>query len=150
MRGFPIFELNAVGSRTILGLIISNSCDLASENNPTPDQRVVYAPILNLDIYRERLIGRGYLSKDADGIINQIRRQEVVRLFYLPAVPGQFGESVIALDNLYSLPLGMLNEERRTRVFSLSNFGWYVLLFKLSVHFTRMTDAVRRESLAGI
>lgn len=146
-RSFPIVEMGWPGSRDVLGLVISNSCDLAKANDPKPDQRVVFAPIIDLSIYRDRLRDMGYNLRDAEGQLGQIRNQQIVRFFYLPAVPGQFGESVVALDNLYSLPLRKMNEVARTRVFSLSLYGWYVLLFKLSVHFTRMTDQVARQPL---
>ena len=34
---------------------------------------------------------------------------------------------------------------RIQRLWTLSNLGWYILLFKLSVHFTRMSEVVARK-----
>lgn len=147
-RSFPIFEMDWPRPRLVLGLVISNSCDLASANDPKPDQRVVFAPVLNLEAFRDRLQQNGYSRGDVESQLTQIRSQQISRIFYLPAVPGQFGESVVALDHLHSLPLRKMADVASTRVFSLSLYGWYVLLFKLSVHFTRTTEGVARKGLA--
>ena len=134
-----------------LGLaIVSNSCDIAAANNPDPNQRVAFAPLLDLALYREFLIEAGKKPNDVDDYLAKIRRQEIYRIFYLPAMHGHFGESIVALDALHSMPLRAVSDRKLERVFTLSMYGWYVLLVKLSIHFTRMGENIdRRPFVSG-
>lgn len=144
-RGFVALHYPSGERDEVVGLVISNSCDITKANNPDPDQNVLFAPLLDLAEYQAVLRG---LGKSADYIANRIdriRQQEIHRIFYVPPNGDLGGESIVLLDHIYAQPLSSLG--KLERVFSLSSYGWYVLLMKLSVHFTRMTDGVVREPL---
>lgn len=147
--GLVLFDFESAEREAVQGLIISNSCDLAVGNAPMPDQRVVFAPVLELSRYKDFLIEAGKTQAQAAEFVGQIRRQEIHRLFYLPAMHGTFEECVVALDNIHSMPLHHLSTTGVRRVFTLSMYGWYVLLIKLSIHFTRMGENVDRRSLSA-
>jgi hypothetical protein len=144
-RGLLLFDFESGERHDVQGLIVSNSCDIAAANNPDPNQRVAFAPVLDLARYRDFLIEAGKRPNEADDYLAQVRRQEIYRLFYLPAMHGHFGESIVPLDELHSIPLRALARRRLDRVFTLSMYGWYVLLVKLSIHFTRMGENVDRR-----
>lgn len=148
-RGLILFDFESGARYEVQGLIVSNSCDIAAANNPDPNQRVAFAPLLDLALYREFLIEAGKKPNDVEDYLAKIRRQEIYRLFYLPAMHGRFAESVVALDALHSMPLRALTDRKLQHVFTLSMYGWYVLLVKLSIHFTRMGENIdRRPSVA--
>ncbi len=128
-----------------VGFILSNSCDIAPENDRPLPVKAAFAPLMSLDKYAELLRN----VKDPASVENRvatIRRQEVTSLMYLPAPPGaDFGESVALLDDLHSeFVSDFLDMESRERVFRLSQAGHYVLLLKLAIHFTRVQDGVIR------
>jgi len=146
--GLTLFDFETAEREKVQGLILSNSCDIAAANAPMLDQRVAFAPILELSRYQEFIVEAGKTPRQADEYVAQIRRQEIHRLFYLPSIHGLFEESIVALDNIHSIPLEEFSRSSVHRVFSLSMYGWYVLLVKLSIHFTRMAENVDRRSAA--
>lgn len=148
-RGFVAIDFESGERDSVVGMVISNSCDLAALNNPTPDQRILFAPVISLDAYGQVLREGGAVEDYVISTLDQIRRQEVSRIFYIPRMGDLLDESLVLLDDLHAQPLSSLRHTEMTRLFSLSNFGWYVFLVKLSVHFTRMTDGVKRAEAKG-
>lgn len=55
---------------------------------------------------------------------------------------------LVRFDCIFSLPSSKEFIEKLTseRIFTLINYGFYLLLFKLSVHFTRIQEKVDRDS----
>ncbi len=149
-RGLIVFDFDTGSREDAQGLIISNSCDIAAANDPDPDQRVAFAPILELSRYHEFLIEAGKRAEEANDYLAKVRKQEIYRLFYLPAMHGCFDEGIVPLDSLHSIPLRALATRKLERVFALSTYGWYVLLVKLSIHFTRMGENVDRRSIVNV
>jgi len=86
----------------------------------------------------------GWSSDKVQSTLDAIKKQLVTNFFYLPA-SGTFAESVAVLDDLQSQPLSYFARNNGGRVFSLNQFGWYLLLIKLSVHFTRMGEGLARS-----
>lgn len=147
-RGLVAIDFGTGERESVVGLVISNSCDLGATNNPDPWQNVLFAPLVSLAEYENLLrdLGKdnGYIGQKLD----QIRNQEVKGIFYLPANGTVVAESLVLLDDIRAQPLATLHaDEKLERLFSLSSYGWYVLLFKLSVFFTRMTEGVKRTAL---
>lgn len=126
--------------------IISNTCDIDPDNNGKFRSNVVYAPIIALEKYRSVLLEELVYTKESiENHILDIKRQAITQIFYLPQ--SDFPESVVFFDRLISIP----NQEidRKTletrRMFSLSQYGHYVFLFKISIHFTRLIEGVDRS-----
>lgn len=145
-RGFTLIDFDSGQRQRVIGLVLSNTCDVQLSNRPGPDERIVFAPLLDLARYKQFLREAGEPEDRVDQLMVSVRRQEVNRIFYLPAVRGLVGESIVALDAIYSEPIRALDYDATNRCFSLSMFGWYMLLLKLSIHFTRMQETLNRNT----
>lgn len=143
-RGLVVLDFDTSERDQVVGMVLSNSCDISTANEPYPDQRLVFAPLLALDVYAQLLQEAGKTHQQVDTYLEQVRRQKVYRIFYVPAMPGVLRESIVALDAVHSEPLRALAADGVRRLFSLNNFGWYMLLLKLSIHFTRMDEKLDR------
>jgi hypothetical protein len=146
-RGLITLDFATAERDSVVGLVISNSCDITAQNQPNPDQQMLFAPVLDLERYAHFLEVAGKTAQQITDTLGDIRGQAIHRLFYLPAMHGVFGESLVALDAIHAQPLSSIDAQRIQRVFSLNTYGWYVLLIKLSIHFTRMTERLERRSL---
>lgn len=146
-HGLTIIDFVTGKRSVVLGFVVSNSCDIAAANDPTADQNILFAPVVNLNSYLRALQELGQTTAQVIAMASSIRKQQVHRILYLPAMHGLMGESIVVFDRLQAQPLHSLAGARLQRVFSLSNFGWYLLLFKLSLHFMRMDERVRRTEL---
>lgn len=147
-QGLTAFDFDSGARDQLQGLVLSNSCDIAAANNPYTEQRIVYSPLLSLRLYQEFLIAEGHGPEKVDELAHRIRQQKVHRIFYLPPMEGVREESIVALDLLHSQPLDSVRGHGLRRLFTLSTFGWYMLLLKISIHFLRMQEAVERKAVA--
>jgi hypothetical protein len=86
-------------------------------------------------------------SESVKSHLASIRAQRVSTMFYLPTLNDAFPESVALLDRVNNCGLEYCYEsnERRERYFSLSDYGFYMFLFKLSIHFMRMSEDFQRS-----
>lgn len=127
-------------------IILSNSCDINPENKRLFPSRIVYAPIFNLKKYRLKLLQEGIKTHETiQQHIESIRKQRVTQIFYLPIGDELREESIVFLDRIYNLPSNLFGEEiSNNKLFTLSQYGHYIFLFKLSIHFTRITEKVER------
>lgn len=66
-------------------------------------------------------------------------------LFYLPK-GGELEEDHVALiHDAHTLPLSSFQaQQSRRKLFTLSQVGFYIFLFKLSVHFCRFHEKIHR------
>lgn len=132
------------------GMILSNTCDIDTENRRNFPANVVYAPIFNLMKY-ERMISSssGKTQEQIDQHIHSIKRQEITQIFYLPPYSDRLEESLVFLDRLNNVPVKMIDRQnlKHQRLFTLSDYGSYLFLLKLSIHFTRIQDEVERKSI---
>ena len=86
----------------------------------------------------------GRTDEQIHGLLDHVRKQRISQFLYLPSGPAGFEESVVTLDDIQSVPLSSLDGLQEQRIFALNQFGWYLLLIKLSIHFTRMGERLRR------
>jgi len=130
-------------------MIISNTCDVDPSNLRFFASRILYAPIFNLAKYEKNIIEDGL--KDAESVkshIETIRKQFVSQIFYLPPGGDLQEESIVFLDRIINLPVGYIPKEEiaNKKIFTLSDYGFYLFLFKLSIHFTRIREDFERGS----
>jgi hypothetical protein len=80
--------------------------------------------------------------------IDAIKRQEVTTIFYLPSAAGSLNDDhIVLLDDVHTMPsTAFPNETAKVKSFTLSNIGFYLLIFKLSIHFCRLRENVVRAS----
>lgn len=130
-------------------LILSNTCDIDIENDRKfLSPSICYSPIINLTKYKKaiELKSKGNYQI-VDEHINNIRRQRITQIFYLPKY-STLDESIILFDKIISVNNNTIEREnlKARRLFRLSNYGFYLFIFKLSMHFTRMNETIDRES----
>ncbi|WP_395679477.1 hypothetical protein [Dokdonella sp.] len=128
-------------------MVLSNTCDICTDNDRTRAMQVVLAPVATIAKFRAYL-EKSLDIKRVDGIVDGIRSQTNTMMFYLPKGGGGLAEdSVVFLDSLQSIPLETLTaDDKKRRQATLSGLGWYLLLVKLAMHFCRAFENERRPS----
>ncbi|MCY1721853.1 hypothetical protein OU798_15975 [Prolixibacteraceae bacterium Z1-6] len=131
------------------GIILSNTCDIDPTNDRLFPSQIMYAPIFNLEKYQSILFEKSNKSNQQIlDHIKAIKNQEITQIFYLPESPGTLSESLVFLDRIINFPNNMVDRNKITtqRIFTLSDYGAYLFVLKLSIHFTRIKDQVERKS----
>ena len=133
------------GSRQIKGIILSNSCDIDTQNKREFPMRAVFAPLIKLDAMVEKLRSAQIPQRVIDQKLDAIKKQLVTNVVYLPECE-HIPESIIFLDDVHQIPTEELRKslERQEKILTLSQVGFYILLFKLSIHFCRFHENVAR------
>jgi len=134
-------------------VILSNSCDIARDNKRLLGHRLLYCPIISLAKYENLLQTQGQLPPGFDpvGHLDAIRKQRNSSMFYLPKNENLSEEGVALLDRINNCDAQAidLSELLRSRLFTLSDYGFYLFLFKLSLHLTRIREGVARDGGAA-
>lgn len=131
--------------KKVPSIIISNTCDSDPENERQFESRIAYCPIFNLEKYKNMLV-----KNQKESIVNEhidtIKKQQITQIFYLPKV-GDLEDSIVFLDRINNCSNNSINRENiiNDRLFTLSDYGFYLFLFKLSIHFTRIKEGVERK-----
>ncbi|NJW54857.1 hypothetical protein, partial [Salinimicrobium oceani] len=131
-------------------IILSNTCDIDPANKRNFPSRIVYAPIIELDKYRKTILSNSKKNpQQIESHIDASKKQEITQVFYVPSLGDKLKDSIVFLDRVCNLPNEAVEREKVTerRVFTLSDYGSYLFLLKLSIHFTRIQDQVERKSL---
>jgi hypothetical protein len=146
-RGFQLFEFDTGNRLSIQGLVLSNSCDVDQTNQRDVPSRVIFAPLVKLSAFEAVLRKMNIEHQRVDAKLASIRAQKTTNMFFLPA-GGPLGEDhVVRLDDAHSMPVAKhMPETGREKIFTLSNTGFYMLVFKLSVHFCRLHENINRTS----
>ena len=129
-------------------MLISNTCDASTDNTRefyTP--QLLFAPIFDLNTYRQALLTKFDIAK-VNTHIDAIKKQKITSFFYIP--PQHNTEDKFArFDCAFSISLYEISKIKdkmlKNRLFSFSNYGFYVLLFKISIHFTRVLERIDRD-----
>lgn len=129
-------------------LLLSNTCDMDINNKRLNQCRIMYSPILNLDKYIAVLERKGLSTNQISNHLKEIKNQAISQILYLPTAILWGHDSIVMFDRTISIPLSKESIEKMiyTRSFSLSNYGFYLLLLKLSYHFTRIQEKVDRSA----
>ena len=150
--GLLYVNLPDTTAKPLLGMIFSNTCDIDAQNDRLFDARISFAPIFNLNKYKNALIEKYVNSKiktiqAINSHIDDIKKQNISQIFYLPQGSGLEQDSIVFLDRINNLPSGYFSKDQivKNRIFTLSDYGFYLFLFKLSVHFTRVRESVQRS-----
>jgi len=141
--GLVAINFKTKESKPISGVIISNSCDVSTDNERALPVNILFAPIIRLTRY-EKLLRQGMESHRAKSVVGDIRRQRVTSLIYLPSFSNVIEESIVPLDDIHSHPLDDFVQQERSKIFTLSQYGFYIFLLKLSIHFSRFQEDVVR------
>lgn len=146
-----VVKLPELEARPLSSIILSNTCDISPENKRLFASNVLYAPIFKLSKYKaaihEMHVKDGDLTDDKlDAHIETIKKQYITQILYLPEGPGLGEDSIVFLDRINNCPINTIDSplSGKKRLFTLSDYGFYLFLFKLSVHFTRVREKVER------
>lgn len=145
--GFVIYEPHPGHPRSVKGIVLSNSCDISLDNQRAMPRRVIFAPLFDLGRLEALLRQVGTQSEQSiSDQLRAIRRQEATSYFYVPPIPsGSLGETVALLDHVQSMNLDdLMRSKQCTRIYSLSQAGFYVFLIKLTFHFARFGEDISR------
>lgn len=130
-------------------MVLSNTCDIDIENKRPFNSRIIYSPIFNLKKYSDKIRESGNKTDEQlNSHIESIKKQEITQIFYLPPIDGKLDESFVFFDRINNCHSNYIKRDElgKSRIFTLSNYGIYLFLFKLSIHFTRIQDGVDRAS----
>jgi len=140
-----VFNFSTGERKRVRALLVSNSCDISTGNERYLSPKVTVATVIPLGAYQQLLLTNGLPEQRVSDHLKQVRAQAVTHLFYLPGGAAMDGEHVALLQDLHSLPTqAMAEDPSKPRLASLSQFAFYLLLFKLSVHFCRFLEGVDR------
>jgi len=149
IRGLPFLIMPDLKAQPVDALVVSNSCDISPQNVRLFRSKVVYAPILKLEIYINMLLREGVAQSEIDNHIASIKRQEITQIFFLPARGRLKQDSFVLLDRLISCDNELIDRNvlQDSRLFSLSDYGHYLFLIKISIHFCRIHEGVDRGTV---
>ena len=146
-NSLDIINLETLEPKSIKGIILSNSCDISLENTRDIPARIIFAPIIPLSLYEALLTSKGIELSKVSSKVSSIKLQKVTSLFYLPKGGCLESDHIAVLDDLHTLPVQMFCKKTiREKQFTLSQAGFYLFLFKLSIHFCRFHENVFRDN----
>jgi hypothetical protein len=133
--------------KPVRGIILSNSCDVDKDNKRDIPTSVVFAPIIKLSSFVDTLMAANIPEQTIISKMTSIKSQLVTSVFYIPDATGGLGnEYLVMLDNIHTIPATALDLNGKNRkLFELNTLGFYVFIFKLSVHFCRLSENVDRS-----
>jgi hypothetical protein len=130
----------------IIGVVLSNTCDVDPDNKRDLPINITFAPIVPVEAYIALLRTAGVAKTSIDDKIAAIKRQEVTHIFYLPASDKLGTEHLVLLGDIHSMPAAAYQaDDRKNKIFTLSQAGFYLFILKLSMHFCRFHENVLRE-----
>ena len=144
-HGLELLIFQNAERKMVKGVILSNTCDIALENPRSLSPRIVFCPLIKLSNYRKLLDDTDLPTDRINDKLETIRDQRVSTIFYLPQGGGLEEEHIILLDDIYSLPSNSFETSTdKSKLFTLSMVGFYLFVFKLSIHFCRFHEEVDR------
>ncbi len=148
IKDLPFIVFPNTRTENLKALILTNTCDNDMNNERRNQSYICYSPLISLKNYEESLLKKSSENKESiRGHIDCIKRQEVTQIFYLPKGGFLENDSIVMFSLISSCLSKSIARDsiKQRRVFSLSNYGFYLLLFKLSVHFSRMGENIDRS-----
>ena len=146
--GLIVLDVNKKKKKEVKGIILSNSCDISSDNQRDLPPRIVFAPIVRLEDYERLLLSAQKNEPKVREKINAIKDQKVTSLFFLPKGGVLDSDHIALLDDLHSIKANSFYEKReKVKQFALSQVGFYLFVMKLSIHFCRLHENVDRDNL---
>lgn len=148
LKDLLVVDLPSLATKNVPCLVLSNTCDIDPRNQRVFSTNILYSPLVNLEEYASFLSSTGLIEgKSLDNHLKSIRTQKITQIFYLPKSGRLNYEAIVFFDRIYTSPNDLVDRDKldEIRLFSLSQYGHYMFLYKLSIHFTRMNEHVDRR-----
>ena len=146
-RGFELFSFEGNKKVSVFGIVVSNTCDVSPENKRDLATRVTFAPLVKLAKFQQLLKESKISSSKIANKIKSIKLQTTSNIFFIPAGGPLKEDYIVRLDDIYSIPLKChQNHPDRKKLFTLNDLGFYLFVFKLSVHFCRLFEQIDRQN----
>jgi hypothetical protein len=148
VRGFLIVRLPDPTMKPGPAMLLSNTCDVDPANKRLFDASLTYAPIFSLPRYLASLRDRFPDDPRLAQHESDVRQQLITQIFFLPKGGELLDDSLVFLDRIISASSNTVNRATvpQNRLFTLSDFGAWLLALKLSIHFCRIRDHVDRNA----
>ena len=144
-NSFVVIDFGSGERKPVKGILLTNSCDVSPENKREFPPTFTFALIIKLNNYLAKLAGAGLTRQQIDDKVIAIKEQRISTLFYLPKGAKLDDEYVALLGDVHTVPLQVFEARKdRQKLFTLSQVGFYLFVFKLSVHFCRFHEGVAR------
>ncbi|MDD4969490.1 MAG: hypothetical protein PHT07_08685 [Paludibacter sp.] len=147
ISNMPVVNLPILKIGNVDCIILSNSCDNFPDHQRYFPTRLTYAPIFNLNKFINKAKEQFELTSDQiTGYLSSIKRQEITQILYLPKIENKLEESIVFFDRINNCSIEDIDSDiKNTRKFSLSDYGFYLFIVKLSIHFSRIMEKVDRN-----
>jgi len=143
-----LIRFETADRKQVRGIILSNSCDISPKNKRDIPANVVFAPIIKLKSFKSRLEQAHISEEKIKSKFSSIRNQMITTLFYLPQGAGLDDEYIALLDDIHTVPYRIFSDQNnRSKLFTLSQVGFYLFVLKLSVHFCRFHEEIARDEI---
>lgn len=76
-RGFIAIDFYSGARKEVSGVVLSNSCDIFSENERTIPVKILFAPLIELNKYEASLLASGKSPAQVGQTLSTIRKQYV-------------------------------------------------------------------------
>jgi hypothetical protein len=141
-----VVNIKTLSKKSVQGIILSNSCDIDDANIRPLPAFINFCPIIRLSDYISKLEQAGMSQDKISSKIETIKKQLVTNIFYMPKNHIINNEYIALLDDIHTIKLSdFKGTEGRKKIFTLSQVGFYIFLFKISVHFCRFQEALKRN-----
>jgi hypothetical protein len=124
--------------------LISNTCDIDEANRRSVPKQVMITRLVTVAEFYEELIVNNVKSPET--ILLSLRNQEYSNLMYFPPIGDT--EYIAVFDEMSWITLDELNflknDIEQNRIATLDYFGYYLFMFKLSYHFSRLPEETDR------
>ncbi|QHA83569.1 hypothetical protein E3Z27_18745 [Pseudomonas mediterranea] len=145
-HGFTVFDFHTGAGRPVKAMVLSNSCDISTDNAREMPPKITFVPLIKFDKLQKLFEDAGKDPKAVQQKMLAIREQKNTSFFFLPAQSSLPEDYVAWLSDVHSMPSSIfIDNEKRSKFFTLNMTGFYLFLFKLSIHFCRFHENLDRS-----
>ncbi len=149
VENIPFINLPSIDIKKAKVLVLSNSCDIDPENPRNLPPSISYVPLISVKKLEALLKTQGKSEIQISNIIKDIKKQTITSMFYFPKGANIEEESIALFDKtLYCKRddfFTLAQEDNRNKLSTFTNYGFYMFLLKLSIHFTRIHEGIDRN-----
>ena len=143
--GLQVTSEQTAEKKLIKGIILSNTCDISPDNHRHLPVKIIFAPLVSLPNFEGRLVASGASENSVKARIDLVKQQRISDLFYLPKGGGLETNYIALLGDVNSVSSSNFqSQQSKEKLLTLSAFGHYLFLYKLSIHFCRFNEGINR------